>query len=461
MNIVLLSGGSGKRLWPLSNEIRSKQFLKLIKDEHNQPESMLQRVYRQIRSAGINSNIVIATGLTQVESIKNQLSDNVDLVIEPERRDTFPAIALAASYLSLEKEINKEEVVIVLPVDPYAELEYFNTLIEMERVVNSAKVNMALMGITPTYPSEKYGYIVPKKDINSINYKEVESFQEKPNLQLAEELICRGGMWNGGVFAFKLGYLMEIVSKYIAYETYMDVAQQYSKLPKISFDYEVVEREKLIAMVEYQGQWKDIGTWNTLTEVMNDTLLGKVIMADSCKNTHVINELDIPITVLGASDMVIAASPDGILVSDKHQSSFLKPFADKILQRPMFEEREWGEYKVLDMSISVDGTKTVTKRKSVKSGEKIPYQIHKNRSEVWTILNGECLVIINDNVMNAASGDTFAINLGEKHGLEAKTNVELIEVQVGKELDNDGTEIVNLEERERELYENTCHNSSV
>ncbi len=444
MNIVLLSGGSGKRLWPLSNEARSKQFLKLIKNEKDEPESMVQRVYRQIRTAGIDANIVVATGKIQVDSIKSQLGDYVDMVVEPERRDTFPAIALAASFLFLEKKMNLNEVVLVIPVDPYAELKYFDTLMEMERFINTDHTNIALMGIKPTYPSAKYGYIVPntKKKLGDIEYSTVEAFQEKPTVEYAEALINKGAMWNGGVFAFKLGYLMEIVSRYINYSSYQDVVQQYSRFPKISFDYEVVEKETSIAMIEYQGTWKDLGTWNTLTEVMNDITLGNVIMADSCENTHIINELDIPITVLGTKDMVIAASPDGILISDKYESSFLKRYVDNISQRPMFEEKEWGQYKVLDLTEGYKGINALTKRKSIKSGEKIPCQIHKMRSEVWTILNGECIVKINDDEKRATSGDTFSICQGDKHELMAITDVDLIEVQFGEELNADGTEYV-------------------
>ncbi len=157
MNIVLLSGGSGKRLWPLSNDSRSKQFLKLLKNEEGQYESMVQRVYGQIRKAGIDAHIVVATGASQVDSIRSQLGKNVDVVVEPERRDTFPAIALASVYLALEKGMDENEVVLVLPVDPYADIEYFHAMIEMEKAVQAGIADMVLMGIRPTYPSEKYG----------------------------------------------------------------------------------------------------------------------------------------------------------------------------------------------------------------------------------------------------------------------------------------------------------------
>ncbi len=429
MNIILLSGGSGKRLWPLSNETRSKQFLKLLKDDKGNSESMVQRVYRQIRDASINDKIVIATGRSQLDSIRSQLGNAVDVVLEPERRDTFPAIALSCAYLAFEKGMYSNDIVIVLPVDPYADIEYFKTLIKMEKVVNDHIANMALMGIKPTYPSAKYGYIVPNYDGTL-----VERFQEKPSEEYAKELIKDGALWNGGVFAFKLGYIMDIVKKYINFSSFKEIEEQYHNLPKISFDYEVVEKESSIAVVEYKGIWKDLGTWNTLTEVMDDNQLGNVILADSCGNTHVINELDIPVTVLGTKDIVVAASPDGILISDKRESSYLKPYVDNIHQRPMFEERRWGEYKVLDYVAYGDGTSSLTKSLLINAGKSISYQSHAIRDEIWTIVDGTGDLLIDGHVRNVRRGDVAYITKGQKHAIFATTDLRMIEVQIGVEL---------------------------
>lgn len=428
MNIILLSGGSGKRLWPLSNETRSKQFLKLLKNVNGEAESMVQRVYGQIIKAGIDADIVVATGKDQLDSIRSQLGNIVDIVLEPERRDTFPAIALSSAYLAFEKKIRMDEVVLVLPVDPYADLEYFTTLIKMEKAVKDGIANMALMGIKPTYPSAKYGYIVPKKGSTL-----VERFQEKPTEEYAEKLIEEDAMWNGGVFAFRLGYMLDIVKKYVKFSTYRDLESQYTILPKISFDYEVVEKESSIVMIEYAGMWKDLGTWNTLTEVMDDNTIGKAIYA-GCDNTHVINELDIPVIVLGAKDMVIAASPDGILVSDKHESSYLKSYVNDIVQRPMYEERRWGEYKVLDNVTYVDGISSLTKHLFIKAGKCISYQIHHIRDEIWTIVDGTGDLLIDGHVRNVRRGDVAYITKGQKHAIRAITDLHFVEVQIGEEL---------------------------
>lgn len=429
MNIILLSGGSGKRLWPLSNETRSKQFLKLLKDDNGNSESMVQRVYRQIKEASIDANIVVATGKSQFDSIRSQLGNSVDVVLEPERRDTFPAIALSCAYLAYEKGMNCDDVVLVLPVDPYADIEYFMALIKMEEVIRDCIANIALMGIKPTYPSAKYGYMIPNKHGTL-----VERFQEKPTEEYAMKLIKDGALWNGGVFAFKLGYVMDIVKKYISFSSYEDIEKQYQSLPKLSFDYEIVEKEKSIAMVQYKGMWKDLGTWNTLTEVMDDKTVGNVIIADSCENTHVINELDIPVTVLGAKDMIIAASPDGILISEKGESSYLKPYVEKMEQRPMYEERRWGEYKVLDYVAYGDGTSSLTKSLFINAGKSLSYQAHVIRDEIWTIVDGTGDLLIDGHVRNVRRGDVAYITKGQMHTVRATTNLRMIEVQIGIEL---------------------------
>lgn len=437
MRIVLLSGGSGKRLWPLSNEIRSKQFLKVVKSENNEMESMVQRVYRQLTSV-TDAQITIATSASQVESIKNQLGEKVSIVVEPERRNTFPAIALSAAYLRFEKNCPIDETVIVLPVDPYVDNQYFLMLNMLDKAVQDNAADIVLMGVKPTYPSEKYGYIIPEGTDKTIN--PVREFKEKPDAETAEKYITKGALWNCGVFAFKLSYLIDIVNEVVKSDKFDDVANHYDAFDSTSFDYAVVEKASSVAVVPYDGEWKDLGTWNTLTEVMDNKPIGDVIVTDDCKNTHAINELEIPIIVMGAKNMVVAASPDGILVADKVQSSYIKKYVEDRDMRPMFEERSWGEYKVLDFAINDDGTKSLTKRKKIKHGMKIEYQSHKNRSEVITVISGKCIITINDRAHEAYAGDTYAVAEGVKHGLEAVTDTEIIEIQVGKELVSDGTE---------------------
>ena len=161
MNIILLSGGSGKRLWPLSNDIRSKQFIKIFKGENGEYESMVQRVYRQIQNVVPEASVTIATSRSQVSAIRNQLGEKVHICVEPCRRDTFPAIALAAAYLRDVKGVLQEEPAVVCPVDPYVDQVYFQAAARLCTLIKPGETNLALIGIEPTYPSEKYGYIMP------------------------------------------------------------------------------------------------------------------------------------------------------------------------------------------------------------------------------------------------------------------------------------------------------------
>ena len=345
MNIILLSGGSGKRLWPLSNDIRSKQFIKLFKDDAGEYESMVQRVYRQITTVDSDAKVTIATSKSQVSAIRNQLGNKVSVCVEPCRRDTFPAIALAAAYLHDEIGVGTEECVVVCPVDPYVTNEYYEAVKKLEALVNKNVANITLMGIEPTYPSEKYGYIIPE---SAEGVSIVKEFKEKPDTETAEKYIAQGALWNAGVFAFKLGYLLDKAHSMIDFADYRELFEKYSQLEKISFDYAVVEKEPSIQVMRFAGDWKDVGTWNMMAEVMADVTKGNVTIDDTCSNTNVVNELDIPILCMGCKDMVIAASCDGILVADKERSGYMKPYVEKISEGVRFAEKSWGTYTVID-----------------------------------------------------------------------------------------------------------------
>lgn len=426
MNIVLLSGGSGKRLWPLSNDIRSKQFIKIFKKEDGTYESMVQRVYRQIKKADRNSSVTIATAKTQVSAIYNQLGEDVGISIEPCRRDTFPAIALATAYLTDVLHISEDEVVVVCPVDPYVDEKYFDALKELSAQAEKGEANLVLMGMEPTYPSEKYGYIIPK---NNENISEVATFKEKPDLETAKSYISQGALWNGGVFAYKLAYVLNKAHEMIDFIDYEDLYKKYATLEKISFDYAVVEKEKKIQVIRFSGQWKDLGTWNTLTEAMEESMIGDARMNDTCNNVHVINELNIPILCMGLKDAVVSASPEGILVSDKEQSSYIKPYVDAIDQRVMFAEKSWGSFRILDVE-----DESLTIIVTLNPGHKMNYHSHERRDEVWTIISGTGTSLIDGVKKRVQAGDVVTMPAGCRHTLLADTELKVIEVQIGHEI---------------------------
>ena len=342
MQLVLLSGGSGKRLWPLSNNVRSKQFLPLLEKEDGTMESMVQRVVRQIRESNLTENITFATNASQLDIISNQLGKAVSVVAEPERRDTFPAIALAVSFLRFAKGCSDDEVVVIMPCDSYTEVTYFQTIGKMVECVKRDVAELVLMGITPTCPSVKYGYVIP--DVNLSDSSEACSFKvvrftEKPSVEVAEQLLQQHAFWNGGVFAFRLGYMMNLVRKYIISDSFENIRSRYVEFPKISFDYEVVEKAQSIAVVPYTGEWKDLGTWNALTNKLHHQIIGNAVMGSHCENIHIINELQNPIYVDGLKDVVVVASPDGILVCRKEYSEEIKNVVEFLVPCPMYEER--------------------------------------------------------------------------------------------------------------------------
>ena len=434
MKIILLSGGSGKRLWPLSNGTRSKQFIKLLPSPGGSRESMVQRVVRQLKECGLDGTITVATSASQRDVIINQLGDGIPVVTEPERRDTFPAIALACSYLAYEEQCPAEEIVVVMPCDPYTEQGYFETVRHMADAVGNDTAELVLMGIRPTYPSSKYGYVVPSaSDKEAVIYK-VSRFTEKPDVPAAERLISEGAFWNGGVFAFRLGYMTDIVSRYVNAGTFAEIRSRYVEFPKISFDYEVAEKAESVAVIPFAGEWKDLGTWNTLTDELKEHAIGNVILDRESENTHVVNELDLPVMCIGARNLVIAASCDGILVSEKSKSEHIKTYADRLQCRPMYEEHRWGEYKVIDTVSLSDGHKTLTKQVRIKSGKDIGYQVHHHRDEVWTFIDGDGMLALDGKVTKIGRGDTVCIRKGMRHAVKAITDLLFIEVQSGDPL---------------------------
>ena len=426
MNIVLLSGGSGKRLWPLSNDVRSKQFIKIFKTENDEYESMVQRVYHQIQEVDKEATVTIATSKNQVSAIRNQLGEQVGICVEPCRRDTFPAIALATAYLHDVQGISEEDSVVICPVDPYVDTEYFMALKELARLAKEGTSNLVLMGIEPTYPSEKYGYIIPadKEQISK-----VKTFKEKPDAKTAEEYISQGALWNGGVFAYKLKYVLEKAHQLIEFDGYQDLFNKYETLTKISFDYAVVEEEDNIEVLRFAGEWKDLGTWNTLTEAMSENIVGKAICNSTCENVHVVNELDVPILCMGGKDLVICASAEGVLVSEKELSAHIKPYVDKLEQQIMFAEKSWGKYEVLDVE-----KESMTVKVTVFAGHSMQYHSHERRDEVWTVSTGSGKAIIDGKEIALHEGDTITIKAGQKHLVSADVELKLIEVQIGPEI---------------------------
>ena len=426
MNIVLLSGGSGQRLWPLSNEIRSKQFIKIFHRQDGMLESMVQRVYRQIRTVDPGAEITVATSRSQVSALHNQLGENIGISVEPCRRDTFPAIALAASYLHDIRGVSRKEAIVVCPVDPYVEVDYFRALEELGNYAAQSEANLVLMGIEPTYPSEKYGYIIPEE---ADQVSKVSVFKEKPDQRTAEKYISQGALWNGGVFAFKLDYVLKRAHELIDFTDYEDLYRKYDSLKKISFDYAVVEHEPYIEVMRFSGMWTDLGTWNTLTEAMDSQIVGEALYNETCENLHVINELNVPVLCMGLKNIVVSASPEGILVSDKQQSSYIKPFVNTLDNKVMFAEKSWGSFRVLDV-----GDDSLTIKVTLNPGHSMNYHSHEHRDEIWNVISGQGRTVVDEREQSVKAGDVICMKAGCRHTVIADTELQMIEVQLGQDI---------------------------
>ncbi|QJD86028.1 sugar phosphate nucleotidyltransferase [Cohnella herbarum] len=444
MRLIVLSGGSGKRLWPLSNDYRSKQFIKVMDSDTSSDEStdeyrtsMIQRVWAKLQEHNLAESAVIAASRAQQEIIQSQIGAEVPLVLEPTRRDTFPAICLASSFLHSRMSADDDEIIVVMPVDVEADDSFYSSIKQLAQLFQTSSANLGLIGLKPTHPSEKFGYILTNAAQEQATLLNIDRFVEKPSIEEASELIENGALWNCGVFAFRLGYILRLLDERSLPKEYGRLSSQYHLLPAISFDYQIVERENNIVVHPYQGNWSDLGTWNDWTETMPNRMNGKGILSDDCENTCVINELQIPIVVMGVSNAIIAASPDGILVVDRSVSSKIKDVIQDISARPMYQETEYGWCRVIDEDNQQINRQVVTKKVQIWAGKHISYHVHAHRNEIWTLISGKAEIVVDERQFIARSGDIIHVQAGSKHAIKAIEAVNLIEVQIGEKVDEE------------------------
>ncbi len=426
MKIILLSGGSGKRLWPVSNNARSKQFVRVLPAPDGGVESMVQRVVRQIGESRLRCGVTVATGAAQRGVIEAQLGSGVDIVTEPERRDTFPAIALSTSYLSMEKGCGDDEVVVVMPCDPFTDSGYFETIARMAEAVETGGADLVLMGICPTYASSKFGYVVPMPGEAGKPVMRVAGFTEKPDEARAARLIEEGALWNGGVFAFRLGYMRAITARYVQAATFADMVAAYGRLPKISFDYEVAEKAQSIAVLPFNGMWRDLGTWNALADELPGCCMGNAVVDNPECGSQVVNQLGLPLLCIGTSNLIVAASADGILVADKGSCEHLKDYVDRLPQEPQYEEFGWGSRKVVDHS-----GEAVTSRLEVNAGASTGIMCDLVHAATLTVIAGTGVATVDGKLTELRTGVVMTVPCGMQCEIESAgdASLEVIEVK--------------------------------
>ncbi|WP_276354295.1 sugar phosphate nucleotidyltransferase [Cohnella caldifontis] len=434
MKLILLSGGSGKRLWPLSNDSRSKQFLQVLKSPDGAAESMVQRVWRQIQTAGLAESVYISTSREHAEAIRHQLGEGIPLILEPERRDTFPAIALSAVYLFDKEGVKADETACVMPVDCFVEPLFFEKVRELESLLEKKGARLGVIGAAPTYPSQKYGYLLPAEEAASVDSSEgisIRRFAEKPDEETAVRLIRQNALWNCGVFAFRLSTVLDELRRNGWPDRYDELCESYGTLPKTSFDYQVAEKAESIVALAYEGKWKDLGTWNTLTEEMDSFALGEGIVAEDAADTHVVNELPVPVAVLGTRGLVVACSPDGILVADKGASHRLKDLAERFPGAPMYEEHRWGWRRVLEHAVYPSGGESLIQKLAVRAGHRLDRPSGRPSRRLWKVLSGEGAFTLGERTGPLRPGDFLVIPERTGHGLSAAVDMEVVEIMTG------------------------------
>jgi mannose-1-phosphate guanylyltransferase len=441
LKIILLSGGSGKRLWPLANSKRAKQYLPVLEGPRGSMESMLQRLWRQLDEADLQEHVRIATCREQVELLQRQVGAEAPLIIEPEQRDTFPAVALAAAYLYSIAGVSLSETVIIMPVDAYVDSDFFSCIRRLPKLTRESRSELLMVGTSPSFPSEQYGYIVPElgpnQDDESIRERKVLTFKEKPYEAEAKSLIADGAFWNSGIYAFSLDFMIAMLMNRGLPIHYDELYKQYFKIPRSSFETEVTQKTYSRSVVGYDGDWKDLGNWKTLSEEISFDRLGMGEVSEDSEQSQLINELDIPISIIGLKNVIVAASPDGILITCKNAGAILNAKLQSMNERPKYEERRWGHSRIIDTAIMASGLHSVTKRIFIAAGQNISYHLHFRRKEVWTILAGEGLIVIDEQYRQVGPGDTIVILERSRHSLRASTDVELIEVQTGLQIHED------------------------
>ena len=428
IHIIILSGGSGRRLWPLSSDIYSKQFIRMFPREDGRYESLIVRTYRGVRKLGEEMDVTICAGKDQVPAICSQLSENINLCTEPCQRDTFPAVALAAARIRA-RGGRDDDVAVICPVDAYVEDDFFRALLEMGEHVRGASNRLTLLGIVPGgsggpggpgEPGEGYDYILPA---NGEKLCAVTAIHRKPDAAQAAALMRQGALWNSGAFACRVGYILERSKETLGVADYREMMSRYALLPHVSFDEAVTEREKRRKVMRFSGVWKDIGTWNGLTQAMSAPTIGRVRMEDACENVYAVNELNLPVLCVGIKDAVICAAPEGILIADRARASSLKPHVDALMSEP----RRDGDL----CQLLVADRNSLTCRIILKSGERVRYHNHVRRDECWVVTDGTGVAFIDGARRPVGPGSLVRLARGVKHGLLAREDMAVIEVQTG------------------------------
>lgn len=434
MHTILLCGGSGQRLWPLSGSIRSKMFLQLLPAPQGGSESMIERVCRQLDQSGLGESALFVSHKEQMALIQRYTHHGYPVIGEPHKRGTFTAAAMGALYLYSTGKAKPEDTVCVAPADMFADDDYFHLFHQFTGILKASQAELVLLGTRPTHPSDQYGYIVSGKG-SSKAYAPVISFEEKPEITRAAELIRNHALWNCGVFAFTLGFMLSQLEQ-MGLPVELDAfTERYPGFPVRSFDKEVAERSRKAVVLRHEGEWHDLGSWDTLTAQLPNPVIGAGGIWGESRHTHIVNELSIPVHVIGVSGIVAVGGPEGILIAGKQQANAIKDILKEGSDRPRYGESGWGSYTVLDRTYS--GSRLVlTIKLSLLPDHDLPEILCQHSSKHWMILTGSGEIMVNGLPMEAHPGHNFTVVRGEMHGIKAFTSMQLTEIRTCEEDDD-------------------------
>lgn len=450
MYSIILCGGSGTRLWPLSRKNFPKQFLKLYSDK-----SLLQETFLRMGNVMPSENIYLVTNYDGYFNVLNQIQEvypefkKEKIITEPISLNTTPAIALALRYMIEKEGVKKDSPVIVLPSDHHiGNIKEYSRLVKvaLEKVEN----NIGTIGIKPTSPETGFGYI--RKGKNKGEYFEGLEFKEKPDSLTAKKYLETGEyVWNGGMYIFnELTFASELEKHapeiYKIYsKTYNDFLKNFEKLPSIAIDVAISEKSDKVIVFEGDFDWNDIGSFDALADIINKkgTAQKRHLKIDS-KNVFMHSSTNKLITALGVEDLIVVENNDAILVQKRGKSEdvkkaveFLKENSYKELEHSVVGYRPWGMYEVL-----VDEENHKVKKITVYPKGKLSLQSHKKRSEHWVVVKGTASVVNGENEIILDKDQSTYIPAGNKHRLsnEGKDNLEIIEVQTGTYFGEDDIE---------------------
>ena len=451
LRVVVLAGGSGTRLWPLSRSLSPKQFLRLAGEE-----TLLEATISRVKAFTSPEQVLVVTGADVAKGEGYRALERYEKLLEPTGRNTAPAIGAAALYYRLQ---GLDPVMLVLPSDHVIrDIEGFRGAVELA-LVHAAQGRLVTFGIPPTSPATGYGYI--QSDPAEGTVRRVGRFVEKPDQATAVRFISEGGyLWNSGMFVWKASAILEEIQRALPElhalleemaagaptEGGLQAAlrSRFARAPSVSIDHGVLQGSDRVYVIPAPFDWSDVGSWDSVHDVAvkdgNDNSVHGNVVAIDCRNTFVRSE-DRLVAAIGVEDLAIIETPDAILVTRRGQSQRVREVVDELARRNADEHvthltvrRPWGSYTVLQ-----SGPGFKLKRIEVRPGGRLSLQSHAYRSEHWVVVSGRATATIDGREATLERNESTYVPLGSRHRLENREAevLQIIEVQCGDRVDED------------------------